>query len=66
MPSPAKGTVVPEREGARRTERGLFSVQSPPRSLRPYECHGVVSHPALLGEEPLPCYRSTQPTECTV
>ena len=39
---PKQGWVVPKWEGTRHTERGLFSVQSPPRSLRPCECYGVV------------------------
>ena len=53
-PSLAQWRVVPKREGTRRTERGLFAVQSPPRSLRPYECHGVVSHPAFWAKNPSP------------
>ena len=40
---------------AGRTERGVFSVQSPPRSLRPCECHGVVSPPhPLWAKNPSP------------
>ena len=63
---PKQGWDVPKREGTRRTERGLISVQCPPRSLRPCECHGVVSHPHFWAKNLSPSYRSTQPTECTV
>ena len=41
--------------------RGEPPVGCPPRSLRPCECHGVVSHPPFWAKNPPP---STQPTEC--
>ena len=51
---PKQGWVVPKWEGMRRTERGLFSVQSPPCSLRPCECYGVISHPPFWANNSSP------------